>query len=131
MSAVGSLGGSRFVPTAAGRAVKTQDYNPVAVTLEGCLHRFVRPESLGVHDQWICTRREMSAGLSSLRVPALTSQGGGATAAIWCHSHIVDSRPSLSAHCRALYVSVSVSRDRYTLVVRSTPALANARRCKC
>ena len=42
------------------------DYNPVAVTLEGCLHRFVRPESLGAHDRWICTRRALLLPRSSL-----------------------------------------------------------------
>ena len=31
-------------------------YIPSAVTLQGCLHRFVRPESLGALDCWECTR---------------------------------------------------------------------------
>ena len=33
------------------------DYIPSAVTLQGCLHRFVRPESLGSLDCWECHRR--------------------------------------------------------------------------
>jgi len=47
-----------------GSAARRPDYNPVAVTLEGCLHRFVRPESLGAHDRWICTRRALRVGVS-------------------------------------------------------------------
>ena len=34
-----------------------EDYLPSAVTLVGCLHRFVRPESLGATNRWQCHRR--------------------------------------------------------------------------
>ena len=43
----------------------------MAVTLEGCLHRFVRQESLGAHDRWICTRRAVQVRVrAGVRVSA-------------------------------------------------------------
>ncbi len=53
----GDAAATKPAAASAGSAARRPDYNPVAVTLEGCLHRFVRPESLGAHDRWICTRR--------------------------------------------------------------------------
>ena len=55
----GSKAARGSAATSKAPAARRPEYNPVAVTLEGLLHRFVRPESLGALNRWICTRHAL------------------------------------------------------------------------
>ena len=106
----GSAAGVKPAAAPAGPAARPRDHDPAAVTLGGCLHRFVRPESLGAHDRWICTRRahalrvgcgtRVSGAGSQLRqVRMISLMLERLRRAVWLHSAAC-SRPRSTGWCR-------------------------------